>query len=141
VPARDLPFVDAAAVLAALFLAYGIRAAIGSNYPFEWASVAPFVRVALPVSLCALLLSAAALGLYGRHAADAGVREHVAATAYAVAVTTVIGIYWGGASPPTLPLVSTAAVSLAVCMHAARQLYWGVAGDELQTDEPGGLAA
>lgn len=127
-PARDLPFVDAGAVLAALFLAYATRAALSSNYPFEWASVAPFVRVALPVGICALLLSVAALGLYGDRAAAAGLREHLAATAYAVAVTAAIGIFWGGALPPTAPLVLTAAVFLAACLHFGRRLYWRVAG-------------
>jgi hypothetical protein len=126
-PARDLPFVDAAAALAALFLAYGARAAFSSNYQFEWASVAPFVRVALPVSLCALLLSAAALGLYGRSAAGAGARAHVAAAAYAAAAATAVGIYWE-AQPPTLPLVLTGAACLAACVHAGRRLYWRVAG-------------
>jgi hypothetical protein len=120
-------FVDAAAVLTALFLAYGARAAISSNYQFEWASVAPFVRVALPVSLCALLLSAAALGLYGRHAAGAGARVHVAAAAYAAAVATAVGVYWGG-QPPTVPLVLTGAVCLAACVHGGRRFYWRVAG-------------
>ena len=86
-PARDLPFVDAGAVVAALFLAYGTRAAIGPNYPFEWSAVAPFVRVAAPVAVCALLLSAAALELYGDRAAEAGVLEHLAATVYAASVT------------------------------------------------------
>lgn len=123
-PARDLPFVDAAAVLAALFLAYGVRAAVSSNYAFGWSSVAPFVRIALPVCLCALLLSAAALGLYGRGAAEAGLRAHVAAAAYASAVATVVGIYWGGAVPPTAPLVIVAAACLAACLHCGRHIYW-----------------
>ncbi|HYI80939.1 MAG TPA: hypothetical protein VEW67_08785 [Thermoleophilaceae bacterium] len=127
-PARDLPFVDAAAVLAALFLAYGARAVFSSKYSFEWSAIAPFVRVALPVAVCALLLSAAALGLYGDRAAEAGVREHVAATAYAVAVTVAIGIFWGGAAPPTAPLVLTAAVCLIACQHFGRRLYWRSAG-------------
>ncbi len=128
VPARDLPFVDAAAVLAALFLAYGARAALSSKYSFEWSAIAPFVRVALPVAVCALLLSAAALGLYGDRAAEAGAREHVAATAYAVAVTAAVGIFWGGAVPPTAPLVLTAAVCLVACQHFGRRLYWRFAG-------------
>ncbi|HEU0019110.1 MAG TPA: hypothetical protein VFQ14_02340 [Thermoleophilaceae bacterium] len=128
VPARDLPFVDATAVVAALFLAYGTRAALGSNYPFEWSAIAPFVRVALPVAVCALLLSAAALELYGDRAAEAGARQHLAATAYAVSVTVTVGIFWGGALPPTLPLVLTAAGFLAACLHFGRRLYWRVAG-------------
>jgi hypothetical protein len=127
-PARDLPFVDVVAVLAALFLAYATRAALSSNFPFEWSAIAPFVRVALPVSACALLLSAAALGLYGDRAAEAGAREHVAATAYATAVTSVVGVFWGGALPPTAPLVLTAAVCLAACLHFGRRLYWRFAG-------------
>lgn len=127
VPPRDLPFVDAAAVLAALFLAYGARAKISSHYQFEWDSVAPFVRVALPVCLCALLLSAAALGLYGPRAATAGARVHVAAAAYAAAVATVAGTYWGGLYPPTVPIVLTAAACLAVCLHLGRRLYWRLA--------------
>lgn len=127
-PARDLPFVDAGAVLAALFLAYGTRAAISSNYSFEWSAIAPFVRVALPVSVCALLLSAAALGLYGDRAVKAGAREHVAAVAYAIAVTAAVGIFWGGALPPTGPLVLTAAACLVACQHFGRRLYWRFAG-------------
>ena len=128
VPARDLPFVDAAAVLAALFLAYGARAALSSNYSFEWAAIAPFVRIALPVAVCALLLSAAALGLYGERAAEAGAREHVAAAAYAVAITAAIGIFWGRVAPPTAPLVLTAAACLVACQHLGRRLYWRFAG-------------
>ncbi len=129
-PARDLPFVDAAAVVAALFLAYGIRAAFGPNYPFEWDSIAPFVRVGLPVSVCALLLSAAALGLYGDDADGAGARQHLAATAYAVAGATAIGIYWGGATPPTIPLVLTAFACLAALVHLGRRVYWSRASSE-----------
>jgi hypothetical protein len=128
VPARDLPFVDAAAVLVALFLAYGARAAFSSEYSFEWSAIAPFVRGALPVAVCALLLSTAALGLYGDRAAGAGAREHVAATAYAVAATVAIGIFWGGAVPPTAPLVLAAAVCLIACQHFGRRLYWHLAG-------------
>lgn len=136
-PARDLPFVDAAAVLAALFLAYGARAKLSSNYQFEWDSVAPFVRVALPVCLCALLLSAAALGLYGPRAATAGARAHVAAAAYAAAVATVVATYWGGAYPPTVPVVLTAAASLAACLHLGRRLYWRLAVDTTESGADG----
>ena len=137
-PARDLPFVDAVAVLAALLLAYAARAAFGSNYPFEWDSIAPFVRSALPVSVGALLLSAAALDLYGRRAAAADLGAQLAAVAYATAVTALVGIYWGGATPPTLPLVLTAAVCLAVCMHGGRRLYWRIAGPDMAPG-PSGL--
>lgn len=126
-PARDLPFVDAGAVLVALFLAYATRAALSSNYPFEWSAIGPFVRVALPVGVSALLLSAAALGLYGDRAGEAGAREHVAAAAYAVAVTVAVGIFWGGAAPPTAPLVLTAAIYLAACLHLGRRLYRSLA--------------
>lgn len=127
-PARDLPFIDAGAVLVALFLAYATRAALSSNFPFAWDSVAPFVRVALPVAVCALLLSAAAMALYGSRAADAGLREHAAAIAYAVAVTAAVGVFWGGALPPTAPLIFTAAVYLLACVHLGRRCYWRMAG-------------
>jgi hypothetical protein len=137
-PARDLPFVDACAVVVALFLAYGARAATSPNYPFEWDGVAPFVQVALPVSLCALLLSAAALGLYGPRAVEAGVREHVAAAAYATAIAATVGIYWGGAVPPTAPLVLTGGVCLAACLHGGRLLYRRVGGAERAADQPRG---
>ncbi|HYI99127.1 MAG TPA: hypothetical protein VEX36_05535 [Thermoleophilaceae bacterium] len=125
-PARDLPFVDAAAAVTALFLAYGARAAASSHYPFEWAAIAPFVRIALPVSLAAVLLCTAALGLYGDRAVAAGWRTHVAAAAYAVAVAAAIGTYWGGLSPPTLPLLLTAAACLGVLQYGGRRLYWQV---------------
>jgi len=130
VPARDLPFVDAAVVIAALFLGYGARAAASSNYPLEWAGVAPYVRLALPVTLCALLLSAAALGLYGDRAADAGARQHVAAAVYTAAAAAAIGLYWGGAASPSVPVLLTATVFLAACLHVGRRLYWHVAQAE-----------
>lgn len=133
VPARDLPFVDAAAVVAALFLGYAVRAANSPHYPFEWNGIAPFVRLALPVSLCVLLLSAAALGLYGERAAEAGLRQHVAAVAYAVAAATAIGIYWGGQSAPTVPVVLTVAILLAALLHGGRLLYWRLAYRPTQT--------
>lgn len=133
VPARDLPFVDAAAVIAALFLGYAVRAANSPHYPFEWAGIAPFVRLALPVSLCALLLSAAALGLYGERAAQAGVRQHVAAAAYAAAATAAIGAYWGGQSAPTVPVLVTVSILLAALLHGGRLLYWRVGYRPTQT--------
>jgi hypothetical protein len=127
-PARELPFVDALAVLAALFLAYGLRAAQSPHYVLEWTSVAPFVRAALPVAVCALLLSAAALDLYGRDASTASARQLLAAAAYATAIAAAVGVFWGDASAPTAPLVLTAGVCLAGCLYGGRRLYWRRAG-------------
>jgi hypothetical protein len=126
-PARDLLFVDAAALLTALFVGYGIRAAVSANYPLAWSGVAPYVRIALPVALCALLLSAAALGLYGDRAVRAGVREHLAAVAYAAAVATVVGVYWGGPATPTVSVAAVLALCVAAAVYAARRLYWRLA--------------
>jgi len=127
VPARDLPFVDAVALLAALFVGYAVRAAGSPHYTFDWAGIAPFVRLALPVSLCALILSAAALGLYGERAAKAGLREHLAAVAYAAAVAIGVGIYRGGPSKPTVFVALTLTACLAVSFYGARLLYWRLA--------------
>ena len=122
VPSRDLPFVDAAAVVVALFVAYAARAATNATYPLDWSGVAPYARAALPVSLAALLLAAASLGLYGPRAIAGTLREHLAAVAYATAVVAVVGTYYGGQFPPTLVLLP-GSVALLAALHAGRRLY------------------
>lgn len=123
VPERDLPFVDAVAVVVALVLAYGARAATNATYPLAWDGVAPPVREALPVCLATFLLSAAALGLYGRGARGTDALRVLAAVSYCTAAVAVVGTWWGGEFPPTLVLLP-GAVFLFAAAYAGRRLYW-----------------
>jgi hypothetical protein len=126
-PARDLVFVDAAAVTIALFIAYAVWAATKSSYPLSWDGVWPPVRQALPVSALAAILSCAALGLYGSGAPLARLRTHVAAVAYATALVVVIAAWYRG-DVPQIGVVVAALIAGSALIHLGRRFYWRVAG-------------
>ena len=123
VPARDVPFVDALAVLVGLSIAYAARAATSATYPLAWSGVEPYVRHALPLCVAAVLLAAAATGLYGAGAASAGLREHAVPVAYATALVGVAGTVWGGPFPPTFVLLP-GFVATVISLYSGRRLYW-----------------
>ena len=123
VPARDVPFVDALAVLVALSIAYAARAATSATYPLAWSGVEPYVRHALPLCVAAVLLAVAATGLYGAEAASAGLLAHAVPVAYATALVAVAGTVWGGPFPPTFVLIPGFVAAVAA-IHSGRRLYW-----------------
>lgn len=127
-PARDLVFVDALAVVAAVFVfVCAPRIILAVDHPLTWARIWPLVRHAIPLSVTAMLLSAAAAGLYGERAARASLAEQIAPVAYAVAIVIGAFIYYSGASPPVWMLLIGVVAAL-VLVPLGRWLYWRVAG-------------
>ena len=128
VPHRDLVFVDAAAAVVTVFASVvAVRLIRGLDFPFAWSLVWPTARTALAISVAAILLSAAAMGLYGPDAEKAPLLRQLAAVAYAAAAVILVFVNSGGGRPGWDLLVG--AVVALVVVPLGRRLYWSVAAE------------
>ena len=120
---RELPVLDAVAIVAAVLAAYTLRTGLRPFDPLSPAAILASARPALPLCLATGFLVFSAAGLYDDPPARPRVRPLVSAIAFAMAVIALVSVLWGDPSWRWFLLLSGFALASAA-LYLARILYW-----------------